>query len=130
VRAVIVEPLNELAVLLCVLVRHGRIDDLGIELGVEIARRVVLGVGAESHPAELANANNLLGVLVPNLAYRLQRVRGIAAFDPHLLADGDAQSAERMCVGRAVLLVVQILLFLPGFRYMYCACGHDLPPKH
>ena len=61
-------------------------------------------VPSRSRPVQ-PHANNVVLCLVSNLAHRVQRVPVSIAFDPHLLSHGDAQSAERMCVGRTVFLM-------------------------
>src|SRR3954452_14129020 len=105
VLAVVAKPLDELVVSLCLVLRHGGVDYLGVELGVELPNAVQAITTPPPH------ANDVVRVLVSDLTDCVKRVPFVVAFDPHLLSLGDSHSSECPRIGRTVFVVVlQIML--------------------
>ena len=97
VPTVVVEPFDQLAGGLRLVLWQRRVGDLGVDHSLELVARAEAPPSGESDPGDIAR---LLRVA---LADREQGVLGGVALDPHLLPDGARDRREQVGIERAML---------------------------
>src|SRR5262249_30696508 len=123
VQAVILQPLDELAVGLGLGVVKSGMWYLRIERSDELAAR------AEPLPAGFTHANDIVLALLADLADRVQRVLRAAALDSNLMSKGTPDCRELLGVGRTMLLAVDEVLLRGQGSPDRCIVGrHQILP--
>jgi hypothetical protein len=114
-RAVILQPFNELVVGFGVGVVEGGVWHLRIERTDEFVAR------AEALPASRAHANDVVRALLADLANRVQPVLRVVALDPNLMSTFTPNRRELVGVGGAMFFVVDEVL-LRGLQSLLDRC--------
>ena len=116
VRAIIIEPLDEFAGAFGLSVGEDRTWHLRVE------RTLKLVALTESLPTAFAHANDVVRVLRPHLANRVEPVLIVVALDPNLMPERPPGRRELFGVGRAMLLVLDEI-FLLGIQSLFDRCA-------